>query len=164
MDYPELHTKQSFCEEYNLNTYKVVKNLTGISLFVVYTDDTRRIGEFNSNNVFDCSHRRYAGLFISEFGFYFKNKKVTPNHYLCRITKSSQEKQIGWALLYLESGTNEFIPLSISIGLGSVGLRRFVMIEFPHPWNKMFIDNGWERKKYPEFEKHKYSGRIQDTI
>lgn len=163
MDYPELHTKQPLWEEYKLNTYKVLKNLTGINLFVVYADDTRYIGEFNSNDVFECTHRRYSGIFISEFGFYFKNRKVTPNHYLCKITKSSNlEKQIGWALLYLESSTNEFIPLSISMSLRSVGLTRFVMLEFPHPWNKMFIDNNWSRRDYSELKKNKYRGRIQN--
>jgi hypothetical protein len=154
-----------FQEVYNLNTYKVVKDLTD-GMFVVYVDDTKYLGEFNSQNIYDYTHRKYAEGLTKIFGNYFGNKKITENHYLCKVQKiirnSDNYRHIGWALLYLEKSTAEFIPLSISIGIDFVGAKRFVMLEFPHPWNKMYMDNDWSRQDYANFKKNKHNGRIQD--
>lgn len=161
------YEKQPFQEEYNLNTYKVVMNFDGYGKSIVYVDDKKYLGEFELMDVFDFAHKRYGkNLFLKVFENYFKNKEIKENHFVCKIKKRTKDGKfsviVGYVLLWRDKNNSEFMPLSISATIQSVGLRKFVMIEFPHKFNAMNMTGRFERAKGYDFIKNNYNGRIQN--
>lgn len=161
---PLTYNKQLYQEEYKLNNFRVIMNFDGYGMSTIYVDERKYLGEFDTYSAFNHNDEKRGILFSKEFKNYFKGKKIKDKHLMCAIyqrNKGTAEKMIGYILLWLDT-PSDIIPISISVTLNSIGLKRFIMIEFPHKFNKMNMEGNFKRKRPFEFKKNKYNGRFQD--